>query len=138
MKETTTITSKYFSTKHRIHGHLAHDIMPGGSIRWFIYAIEDLPCQKMIVGSTQNPVNRWANHKKDCNRSNCKSTGLSKHFTMGEGCPFDPGPKKSTLNITLVDYYDTTADKLKKSVTRFDIFWPVLTIFLNFMKKLFS
>ena len=34
---------------------------------------------------------------------------------MGEGCPFDPGPKKSTLNITLVDYYDTTADKLKKS-----------------------
>ena len=43
------------------------------------------------------------------------STGLSKHFTNGDGCPFDRGKMKETLNITLIDFYDTTEEKLLKA-----------------------
>ena len=114
MNETSTIESYYFGNKFRIHGHLAHDVIPDGKVRWFIYAIQDLPCRKLIVGSTQNPVKRWANHKSTCNQpSTSNSTGLAKHFTQGGGCPSDSGRQKETLNFTLVDHYDTTEGKLE-------------------------
>ena len=116
MKETSVIESLYFSKKHRIHGHLSHDTILEGKIRWYIYAIQDIPCRKIIVGSTQNPVKRWATHKSDCNQtSECKKTGLSKHFTIGDGCPLDPGRQKETLNFTLIDFYDTTREDLEEA-----------------------
>ena len=106
MVETSTIESIHFSKTFRIHGHLSHNYAPEGMIRWFIYAINDLPCRKIIVGSTQDPVKRWSVHKSTCNKASLsKSTGLSKHFTQGEGCPFDTGKQKE---ITLIDFYDTT------------------------------
>ena len=36
---------------------------------------------------------------------------MSKHFM--DGCPFDTGRDKVTLTYTLIDYYDTTEEKLK-------------------------
>ena len=79
MRETSVIESLYFSKNHRIHGHLAHDIIPADKIRWFIYAIQDLPCKKITVGSTQNPVKRWATHKSDCNQiTDCKKNWIVK------------------------------------------------------------
>ena len=44
---------------------------------------------------------------------NSKSTGLCSHFM--EGCPFDPGPEKMTLDFSLIDFFDTTEDQLKSS-----------------------
>ena len=75
--------------------------------------MKDIPCNKIIVGSTQNPKERWANYKSCCNKGKSNGTGLSKHFM--EGCPHDTGPQKQTLNITLIDYYDTTKTKLLKA-----------------------
>ena len=94
-------------------GHLRHDFSPQGKIRWFVYSIEDEPCQKTIIGSTQDPLKRWANHKATCNKKTSKSSGLSKHFM--DGCPFDPGIEKTTLSFSLLDYYDTTGAKLLTS-----------------------
>ena len=68
---------------------------------------------KMIVGSTQDPKSRWANYKSCCNRRTSNSTGLSKHFMLG--CPNDSGPEKETLNFTLIDYLDTTTEKLQNA-----------------------
>ena len=65
---------------------------------------------KLIIGSTQNPVFRWANYKAACNKETSKSSGLSKHFM--DGCPFDTGKEKMTLTVTLIDYYDTTEETL--------------------------
>ena len=110
MKEKGTIESLYYLTKFKIHGHLRHDFSPHGKIRWFIYAIEDQPCQKMIIGSTQDPTKRWANYKTTCNKKSSKSSGLAKHFM--EGCPFDPGVEKTTLSFSFLDFYDTTGEKL--------------------------
>ena len=31
------------------------------------------------------------------------------------GCPFNTGVEKRTLNYTLIDYYDTTEDKIKEA-----------------------
>ena len=95
-KESDTIQSFFFKTKFRIHGHLRHDFSPIGKIRWFIYSIEDIPCKKLIIGSTQSPTLRWANYKAACNKENSKSSGLSKHFM--DGCPFDTGKEKMTLS----------------------------------------
>ena len=78
-----------------------------------MYSIQDLPCQKIIIGSTQDPVKRWANYKSTCNKENSKSTGLAKHFM--DGCPFDKGKEKPTLRYTLIDYYDTTNERLRLS-----------------------
>ena len=110
MQETSYIESFFFKKKHWIHGNLAHDRSPEGKIRWYIYTIEDIPCHKQIVGSTINPTKRWAVHKSSCNSKSSKSTGISKHFM--EGCPHDPGKQKDTLKMTLIDYWDTTAQKL--------------------------
>ena len=111
MKQTGTIESIHYKTKAKIHGHLQHDYHPEGKIRWFIYSILDMPCQKLIIGSTQNPLERWRNYKSTCNKENSNSMGLSKHFM--DGCPFDQGKEKKTLNYTLIDYYDTTDEKLR-------------------------
>ena len=56
-------------------------------------------------------MKRWANYKSTCNKENSKSTGLAKHFM--DGCPFDKGKEKPTLRYTLIDYYDTTNEKLR-------------------------
>ena len=112
MQETSVIESFYFDKKHRIHGQLAHDKAPQGKIRWYVYAIEDMPCRKLIVGSTSSPTLRWANHKSTCNRRTSKSTGLSKHFMEGSGCPNDLGKNKETLKVTLIDFFDTTKQRL--------------------------
>ena len=87
--------------------------MPHGIKRWFIYCIEDIPCHKQIVGSTTNPVSRWSTHKSTCNSKKSNSTGLSKHFK--EGCPHDIGTQKSTLDFTLIDFFDTTEEKLREA-----------------------
>ena len=63
MVEKETIESFYYITKFKIHGHLRHDYNPDGKIRWFIYCVEDIPCKKVIIGSTQNPKQRWSNYK---------------------------------------------------------------------------
>ena len=46
-----------------------------------------------------------------CNSGKSKATGLAEHF-INDGCPHDPGRQKQTLNFTLVDHMDTSADKL--------------------------
>ena len=66
MKETNFITSLHFGTKHGIWKHLAHDKIPIGIVRYFIYAIDE-PCPKMYVGYTNNLTARFANHKSSCN-----------------------------------------------------------------------
>ena len=104
MRETTSIESYFFKQKFRIHGHLAHDISKENMIRWFVYLIQDLECQKAIVGSTTNPTKSWSAHKSSCNNGPSNSSGLAKHFTMGDGCPNDTGKQKETLNFTLIDY----------------------------------
>ena len=83
---------------------------PDEKIRWYIYSIVDVPCNKMIVGSTTSPTDRWRNYKSSCNSANSNSTGLAIHFK--NGCPNDTGRTKSTLDFTLVDFYDTTQQKL--------------------------
>ena len=72
-----------------------------------------MPCRKQIVGSTQDPTKRWRNYKSTCNSESSNSTGLASHFM--DGCPFDTGKEKSTLDITLIDYYDTTQENLQKA-----------------------
>ena len=113
MIETDHIKSFYYITKFRIHGHLRHDYTPEGKIRWYIYCGVDVPCKKQIVGSTKDPVKRWANYKATCNSENSNSTGLANHFK--DGCPFDTGKEKNTLVFTLIDFYDTTREKLQRA-----------------------
>ena len=110
MIEKDCVKSFHFGVSSKIHGSLSHDTAPQGVLRWFVYCIEDVPCQKIIVGSTTNPNNRWSTHKSSCNSQNSNSTGLSKHFK--EGCPNDMGRSKNTLDFTLIDHYDTTQEKL--------------------------
>ena len=112
MKEKETIESFYYSSKFKIHGYLSHDYSPVGKILWFIYSIEDIPCHKIIIGSTQSPVQIWSNYKSTCNSETSKSTGLAKHFM--DGCPFDQGKEKMSLSFSLIDFYDTTQDKITK------------------------
>ena len=53
------------------------------------------------------------NYKSTCNKESSKSTGFAKHFM--DGCPFDRGKEKPTLSVTLIDYYDTTQDKIDQA-----------------------
>ena len=89
MIDKSKVESLFFKRHFTIHGHLAHDHAPEGKIRWFVYHIIDVPCQKEIIGSTTNPNLRWANYKSCCNRMKSNGTGLCKHFM--EGCPNDKG-----------------------------------------------
>ena len=114
MVETNFVESDYFNQKFRIHGHLAHDYSLENLHRWFIYLIEDIPCKKSIVGSTTQPTKRWSNHKSSCNNGPSNSTGLSKHFTMKEGCPNDTGREKNTLRYTLIDHIDVSDETLQE------------------------
>ena len=113
MKEKEYIQSFYYNIPSKIPGHLAHDKVPDGKVRWWIYSIVDLPCEKMIVGSTTSPTDRWRTYKSTCNSRNSNSTGLANHFKRG--CPNDRGRDKITLDFTLLDHYDTTHEKLVKA-----------------------
>ena len=117
MKETNFVYSHFYKRKFRIHGHLSHDLSLStiDKRRWYIYQIEDIPCEKQIIGSTTDPYNRWANHKSNCNKGPSKSTGLAKHFTLNEGCPNDPGRGKGTLNFVLVDFMDVSEEELRQA-----------------------
>ena len=113
MKETTFIESYYFKTKFKVHGYLAHDWAPDNKIRWYIYTIQDVPCGKLYCGSTQSPVARFSVHRSTCNNPHKQrhgGTGLCKHFR--DGCPNDDGRDKNNLRFTLIDYHDTTLEKL--------------------------
>ena len=114
MAETNFVESTHFNQKFRIHGHLSHDSSPENLQRWFICLLEDIPCKKSIVGSTTQPTKRWSNHKSSCNNGPSTSTGMSKHFTMKEGCPNDTGRRKDTLRYTLIDFIDVSQDTLEK------------------------
>ena len=48
--------------------------------------------------------------KPHCHYKKSNSTGLSKHLKLG--CPNYMGCDKTTLDFTLIDYYDTTVEKL--------------------------
>ena len=110
MKEREFVQSFHHNVSSKIHGNLSHDKWPNGMIRWFVYLIEDIPCHKQIVGSTSDPAARWRNHKSTCNSRNSNSTGLSKHFKLG--CLNDTGRDKLTLEFTLLDYFDTSKQKM--------------------------
>ena len=96
----------------RIHGHLTHDTSAEKKLKWFIYLVEYIPCQKASIGSTTNPTRRWSAHKTSCNNGPSNCTGLSKHFTFNGGCPNDLSREKETLRFTLVDYIDVAQDVL--------------------------
>ena len=116
MQESTTIESYHFMTRHKIHGYLSHDWAPKNKIRWFIYVIQDIPCRKIYTGSTQSPVVRFSNHRSTCNNAHKQKhggTGLCNHFRSG--CPNDDGREKNILNFTLVDYLDTTEERLAQA-----------------------
>ena len=84
-------------------------------LRWFVYTVDDIPCEKTYVGSTTDPPSRWRNHKSTCNKKEpSTSSGLSKHFTQYGGCPNDLGREKETLNFTLVDYIDVEPENLTR------------------------
>ena len=113
MKETNFVKSFHFGTKHGIWKHLAHDKIPNNVVRYWIYAIDD-PCPKLYVGYTTNILGRFATHKNTANSKNSNTTGLAKHFQ--QGCPNDDNDKrKFMLNITLLDCYDTTREKLRNA-----------------------
>ena len=66
------------------------------------------------IGYTTNLTARFANHKSTANSKKSNSTGLAKHFK--EGCSSDNGDKKkSILNVTILDCYDTTQEKLRRA-----------------------
>ena len=122
MTERTFVESQHFGVKLKIHGHLSHDMKPGGDkTRWFVYMVEDNPCGKQYVGSSINVPSRWSAHKHSANFPEGKdplnkktpTTGLAKHFQ--KGCPYDRGPTKHTLSLTLLDYYDVSSDSLSRA-----------------------
>ena len=87
--------------------------IPSNIVRFWIYAIDD-PCPKLYIGYTTNITARFANHKSTANSKTSNSTGLAKHFK--EGCSSDDGDKKKDiLNLTLLDCYDTTREKLRNA-----------------------
>ena len=112
MVERNYVESTFYNQKFRIHGHLAHDIGDQNKLRWFIYQIEDVLCKKSYVGSTTNPTARWRGHKSSCNIGPPNKSGLAKHFTSKGGCPNDPGPEKTNLEFTLLDFMDVTQEEL--------------------------
>ena len=63
------------------------------------------------MGSTTNVCSRWAATMSACNKANFNSTGLYKHFQ--EGCHSDTGQVKDHIRLTLVDFLDTTVEKLR-------------------------
>ena len=43
----------------------------------------------------------------------CVTRKIPKVLGFMDGCPFDKGKEKPTLRYTLIDYYDTTNEKLR-------------------------
>ena len=111
-RETTYVESIFYNRRHAVHGHLVH-LKPSQKIklRWFVYLMEDMLCRKQYIGSTTDVCSRWSNAKSACNKADSNSTGLYKHFQ--DGCPNDTGAEKSHIRVTLVDFLDTTEDRLR-------------------------
>jgi hypothetical protein len=97
--------------KFAVHGHLTH--LPAGQktkLRWFIYLLEDTACRLQYVGSTTDVCSRWSSTKSACNRADSVCTGMYRHFM--NGCPQDGGREKDQLRLTLLDFLDTSEEKL--------------------------
>ena len=64
------------------------------------------------IGSSTDPVKRWAVHKSECNLRNDKTwrTGLTRHFI--NGFKGDGSTSKVSLRITLIDHIDTCSEEL--------------------------
>ena len=110
-RETTCVKSMYNQRTFAIHGHLTH--LPASQktkLRWFVYLLEDLSCMLQYVGSTIDVCSRWSSTKSALNKANSNSTGLYKHFM--DGCRNDTGLSKSHIRLTLIDFLDTTEEKL--------------------------
>ena len=58
-------------------------------------------------------ISRWANTKLRCNARDSDMTGLYEHFR--DGCPNDDGRDKNNIRISLIDYLDTTSEKLQRA-----------------------
>ena len=115
MVERSFVQSEYFNgRKFAIHGRNIHPKATDSSgLKWYIYLEEDLPCRLQYVGSTVSVTARWANTKQRCNKRDSDSTGLYKHFR--DGCPNDTGQDKSTIRFSIIDFMDTTSEKLRVS-----------------------
>ena len=113
-RETPFAESLQYKRRFAIHGHLVH-MQPAvkPKLRWFVYLLEDTACRLQYVGSTTDMCSRWAATKSACNKANSNSTGMYKHFM--EGCPNDKGTKKEHSRIILLDFLDTTEQKLMDS-----------------------
>ena len=70
-------------------------------------------CLKQYIGSTTDICSRWSSTKSACNKADSNRTGLYKHFQ--DGCPNGTGRSKTHIRLTLVDFYDTTEDKLTQA-----------------------
>ena len=110
-RETTFAESIQYKKKFAIHGSLVH-LQPSQKpkLRWFVYLLEDMACMLQYVGSTTDVCSRWAATKSACNSGNSNSTGMYKHFL--DGCPNDTGTEKHHMRLTLLDFLDTTVEKL--------------------------
>ena len=113
MVERSYVQSEFYGgRKFAIHGRNIHTkATDRNPLRWFVYLEEDLPCKLQYVGSTNSMTARWANTKLRCNQRDSDSTGLYKHFR--DGCPNDIGIKKETIRISLIDFMETSVEKLR-------------------------
>jgi hypothetical protein len=78
--------------------------------------LEDLACRLQYLGSTIDICSRWSSTKSACNKGDSNSTGLYKHSM--EGCPNDTGAEKAHIRLTLLDYLDTSVEKLQAAEHR--------------------
>ena len=58
-------------------------------------------------------TSRWAYTKLRCNARDSDLTGLYEHFR--DGCPNDDGREKNNIRISLIDFMDTTNEKLQRA-----------------------
>ena len=112
-RETNFVESIQYKKKFAIHGSLVH-LQPSQKpkLRWFVYLLEDEACKLQFVGSTTVVCSRGA-ATKSCNKANSNSTGMYKYFM--DGCPNNTGTDKPHLRLTLLDYLDTTEQKLNSA-----------------------
>ena len=115
MVERSFVQSEYYQgRKFAIHGRNIHlKASESKPLRWFVYLEEDVPCRKQYIGSTNSVTSRWANTKSRCNARDSDMTGLYEHFR--DGCPHDDGRKKMNIRISLVDFIDTSIEKLNRA-----------------------
>ena len=65
------------------------------------------------MGSTVSVTSTLSNTKQRYNKRDSDYTGLYKHFR--DGCPNDDGTNKQTIRISLIDFMDTTPQKLREA-----------------------